>query len=225
MKLNVEKILTAARKDEFFDKIKLCFQSKGYSVQTASDEHEVFAMLTKKQPDVVILADLFNGCSGLDVCRRIRSTSKYEEIIILILSRQKNDFLHIESLRSGADDFMYYPVSFELLETRLQALLRRTKKQEKNIISFNALTIDPIQFTVTVENRIVTLAKKEFEVLYLLASRPGEYFSRNQILDKVWGEHSFVNGRTVDVHIRKIRKKLNFECINTIKGVGYKLSY
>jgi two-component system alkaline phosphatase synthesis response regulator PhoP len=225
MKFNVEKILTASGKDEFLDKMKVCFQSRGYSVQNASDEREIFAMLVKKQPDVVILTESFNGCSGLDVCKRIRSTSKYEEIIILILSRLKNDYIHIESLRSGADDFICFPVSFELLETRLQTLLRRKTKHEKNVISFKALTIDPIQFTVIVQDRIVTLAKKEFEVLYLLASRPGEYFSRNQILDKVWGEHSFVNGRTVDVHIRKIRKKLNVACINTIKGVGYKLSF
>ena len=225
MKINVEKILIAAGKDEFFDKMKLCFQSKGYLVHTANLEDEVIAVLTKNQPDAIILTESFNGRSGLDVCRRIRSTSKYDEILILILSRQRNDFMHIESLRSGADDFICYPLSFELLEIRVKTLLKRAKKQEKNVISFNTLTIDPIQFTVIVKDRVVTLAKKEFEVLYLLASRPGEYFSRNQILDKVWGEHSFVNGRTVDVHIRKIRKKLNVECINTIKGVGYKLIF
>lgn len=225
MKIDFYKILIASEDKNFLEKSELYFSTSGYSAQTADNGDKIFELISGDPPDVVILADALQDGSGIELCRKIRASSKYDNVLILFISKHKNDFIHIESFRSGADDFICYPVSPQILNSRLNALLRRAKKQEKNIISLNAFTIDPFQFVVTVEGKIISLAKKEFEVLYLLASRPGELFSRSEILDKIWGETVLASDRTIDVHIRKIRKKLNLECINTVKGIGYKLSF
>lgn len=219
------KILTVSKEPELLEKLKTNLITANYNVQTAEESRQAFELINQNEPDAIIIGDLLADCSGLDFCGKIRSLSKYDEILVLLLSRLKNDFMHIESLRSGADDFICYPVSFEILRGRLTALFRRVKKKQRNIVNFNSLYIDPFQFLVTVHGKKISLAKKEFEVLYLLASREGELISRTEILERIWGEIDLASDRTIDVHIRKIRKKLGLDCISTVKGIGYKFAF
>jgi two-component system alkaline phosphatase synthesis response regulator PhoP len=128
-------------------------------------------------------------------------------------------------LEMGADDYVTKPISPKVLLSRVNALFRRVNKEpEDKVLKIENLTIDPSKFEVVVDTTDVTLAKKEFELLYLLASRPGRVFLRNEILNQVWGNEVIVGDRTIDVHIRKIRQKLGLDCITTVKGVGYKFS-
>jgi two-component system alkaline phosphatase synthesis response regulator PhoP len=125
-------------------------------------------------------------------------------------------------LETGADDYISKPISPKVLTSRVNALFRRTMKDEANVLKLENMTIDPERFIVMIDTEEIMLAKKEFELLHLLASRPGRVFVRNEILSQVWGEEVIVGDRTIDVHIRKIRQKLGIDCITTVKGVGYK---
>jgi two-component system alkaline phosphatase synthesis response regulator PhoP len=125
-------------------------------------------------------------------------------------------------LECGADDYISKPISPRVLVSRVNAIFRRTLKEEGNIFKIDNITIDPTRFMVNIDDKDVTLAKKEFELLHLLASKPGRVFLRNEILSHVWGSDVIVGDRTIDVHIRKIRQKMGVDCITTVKGVGYK---
>ena len=127
-----------------------------------------------------------------------------------------------QKITTGADDYISKPVSTSVFVSKVNALFRRVKKPDNNVITIDKLVIDPEKFVVEYEGRDIILAKKEFELLYLLASKPGRVFLRNEILSQVWGNDVIVGDRTIDVHIRKIRQKLGVDCITTVKGVGYK---
>jgi Response regulators consisting of a CheY-like receiver domain and a winged-helix DNA-binding domain len=161
--------------------------------------------------------------SGVEVCEILRTQPIFHDTLILMLTALSDEGFHIKGLESGADDYVNKPVSPKVIVSRVGALLRRSNKEstEKTLKRGN-LSIDPTKFEVVVDDRQVTLAKKEFELLYLLASRPGRVFLRNEILNQVWGNDVIVGDRTIDVHIRKIRQKLGLDCITTVKGVGYK---
>ena len=145
-------------------------------------------------------------------------------MLIIFLTALNDETSHIKGLESGADDYISKPISPKVLVSRVNALFRRIHKDDGKTISIGNLTIDPMKFIVTVNGQDVTLAKKEFELLYFLASKPGRVFLRNEILNQVWGQEVIVGDRTIDVHIRKIRQKLNLDCITTVKGVGYKFN-
>ena len=130
---------------------------------------------------------------------------------------------HIKGLEYGADDFISKPVSPKILVSKVNALFRRVQKPDDKVLQAGNITIDSVKFVVVVEDREIILAKKEFELLHLLATKPGRVFLRNEILSQIWGTEVIVGDRTIDVHIRKIRQKLGIDCITTVKGVGYKL--
>jgi two-component system alkaline phosphatase synthesis response regulator PhoP len=153
----------------------------------------------------------------------LRSQPSFKETLIIFLTALNDESSHIQGLEIGADDYVTKPVSPKVLISRVNALFRRVNKDpEEKVLKIENLTIDPEKFEVTVGEKDVTLAKKEFELLYLLASRPGRVFLRNEILHQVWGIDVIVGDRTIDVHIRKVRQKLGLDCITTVKGVGYK---
>ena len=174
-------------------------------------------------PDLIILDIMMPKKSGVEVCEILRTQPVFHDTLILMLTALNDEGFHIKGLESGADDYVNKPVSPKVIVSRVGALLRRSNKEsaEKTLKRGN-LSIDPTKFEVLVDDRQVTLAKKEFELLYLLASRPGRVFLRNEILNQVWGNDVIVGDRTIDVHIRKIRQKLGLDCITTVKGVGYK---
>ena len=161
--------------------------------------------------------------TGVEVCRILRSQPIFQDTLIIFLTALNDEASQIKGLETGADDYVSKPISPKVLVSRVNALFRRVNHSDagKNILLGN-INIDPVRFMVTVDGNEITLAKKEFELLYLLASRPGRVFLRNEILSQVWGNDVIVGDRTIDVHIRKVRQKLGVDCITTVKGVGYK---
>jgi two-component system alkaline phosphatase synthesis response regulator PhoP len=160
--------------------------------------------------------------SGVEVCQMLRAQSAFKDTIILMLTALNDDGSHIKGLETGADDYIGKPISPKVLVSRINALFRRLSKPKAGVLTMDTISIDPEQYVVSVEGKEISLAKKEFELLYLLAQRPGRVFLRNEILNQVWGNEVIVGDRTIDVHIRKIRQKLGVDCITTVKGVGYK---
>jgi two-component system alkaline phosphatase synthesis response regulator PhoP len=161
--------------------------------------------------------------NGVEVCEILRMQPDFRDVLILFLTALSDENSQIRGLETGADDYVSKPISPKVLVSRVNALFRRVNKEpEGKLIKLDGIEIDPQKFEVRVEGKEVILAKKEFELLQLLASRPGRVFLRNEILNQVWGNDVIVGDRTIDVHIRKVRQKLGVDCIRTVKGVGYK---
>mgnify|MGYP003487928865 FL=1 len=160
----------------------------------------------------------------MEVCKTLRSLPDFQDTLIIFLTALNDELSHIRGLEYGADDYISKPVSPKVLVSKVNALFRRVQKPENDkILQVGNIAIDPVKFNVLVDDREVILAKKEFELLYLLATKPGRVFLRNEILNQIWGTEVIVGDRTIDVHIRKIRQKLGIDCITTVKGVGYKI--
>jgi two-component system alkaline phosphatase synthesis response regulator PhoP len=158
----------------------------------------------------------------MEVCEMLRAQPSFRETLIMFLTALSDENTQIKAFGIGADDYVSKPVSPSVFVSKVNALFRRVKKKDAGIIQIDQLTIDPEKYLVIFEGKEIVLAKKEFELLYLLASKPGRVFLRNEILSQVWGNEVIVGDRTIDVHIRKIRQKLGIDCITTVKGVGYK---
>jgi two-component system alkaline phosphatase synthesis response regulator PhoP len=160
--------------------------------------------------------------NGVEVCELLRAQPLFKDTLIMFLTALNDESTQIKGLTTGADDYISKTVSTNVFLSKVQSLLRRVKKEENNILQINGFVIDPQKYLVVYHGVESILAKKEFELLYLLASKPGRVFLRNEILSQVWGADVIVGDRTIDVHIRKIRQKLGVDCITTVKGVGYK---
>ncbi len=160
--------------------------------------------------------------NGVEVCQILRGQAAFNETLIIFLTAVNDEGTHIKGLETGADDYISKPISPKVLLSRVNALFRRVDKSDARILTIDNLTIDPERFIVKVGEEEIILAKKEFELLYLLALKPGRVFLRHEILNAVWGKEVIVGDRTIDVHIRKIRQKIGIDCITTVKGVGYK---
>ncbi len=199
---------------------------EGYEVTTAKDGDEAIGKAKLVRPDLIILDIMMPKKNGVEVCEILRSQPVYKDTLIIFLTALSDEGSHIKGLETGADDYVTKPISPKVLISRVNALFRRAnnKEPEDKVLKVENLSIDPSKFEVMVDGKDVTLAKKEFELLYLLASRPGRVFLRNEILNQVWGNEVIVGDRTIVVHIRKIRQKLGLDCITTVKGVGYKFN-
>jgi two-component system alkaline phosphatase synthesis response regulator PhoP len=161
----------------------------------------------------------------VEVCEILRAQPAFKDTVIVFLTALSDESSHVKGLETGADDYISKPVSPKILVSRIHAIFRRINKEpEDKVIKIDNLEIDPVKFEAKVDSKAVVLAKKEFELLYLLASKPGRVFLRNEILNQIWGNDVIVGDRTIDVHIRKIRQKLGIDCITTVKGVGYKFT-
>lgn len=219
-----KKILVADDEKDILEIISYNLINEGYEVYTAKDGNEALNTARKIHPDLIILDIMMPYKTGIEVCQILRSSEEFRETLIIFLTALNDETSHIKGLESGADDYVSKPISPKVLISRVNALFRRVHKENGKAINIGNLSIDPVRFVVTIDERDVTLAKKEFELLYLLASKPGRVFLRNEILSQVWGQEVIVGDRTIDVHIRKIRQKLNLDCITTVKGVGYKFN-
>jgi two-component system, OmpR family, alkaline phosphatase synthesis response regulator PhoP len=224
MEKKEKKVLVADDERDILEIINYNLTNEGYDVYTAKGGNEALDMARKIHPDLVILDIMMPYKTGMEVCQILHSSGEFQDMLIIFLTTLNDEASHIKGLESGADDYVSKPISPKVLVSRVNALFRRIHKEDGKTISVGNLTIDPIKFIVTVNGKDVTLAKKEFELLYLLASKPGRVFLRNEILSQVWGQEVIVGDRTIDVHIRKIRQKLNLDCITTVKGVGYKFN-
>lgn len=200
-------------------------KAEGYDAYTAKDGDDALTKAKQLKPDLIILDIMMPKKTGVEVCEILRSQPSFKDTLIIFLTALNDEKSQMRGLDTGADDYVNKPISPKLLMSRVNALFRRVSKPEENdngVLRLDNLVIDPVQFVAKVSGKEVMLAKKEFELLYLLASKPGRVFLRNEILNQVWGNDVIVGDRTIDVHIRKIRQKLGLDCITTVKGVGYK---
>jgi two-component system alkaline phosphatase synthesis response regulator PhoP len=162
------------------------------------------------------------GKNGIEVCNLLRMLPAFKKTLIIFLTAMSDESTEIKGLESGADDYLTKPVSTKVLSSKVSALFRRLTKESTGVVQVGDLMIDREKYIVRYHGEDIVLARKEFELLSLLASKPGKVFLRNEILNQIWGTEVIVGDRTIDVHIRKIRQKLNLDCITTVKGVGYK---
>lgn len=202
-------------------------KSKGYLVATASDGAEAIRKAKEFRPDLILMDVMMPNKDGIAAMRELRTMPDFEDTAIILLTALSDERHEIDGLKSGADDYIAKPIKTELLATRINAALRRLRKddEQEQKVAFGELEINKTKFTVSYKGEEIILAKKEFELLSLLASRPGRVFLRNEILQRVWGTDVIVGDRTIDVHIRKIRQKVGIDLITTVKGVGYKFDF
>jgi two-component system, OmpR family, alkaline phosphatase synthesis response regulator PhoP len=220
-----KRILIADDEPDILEIVQYNLVREGYEVSTAKDGDDALIKAKSQKPDLIILDIMMPKRTGVEVCEILRSQPAYKETLIIFLTALNDEGSHIKGLETGGDDYVTKPISPKLLVSRVNALFRRyAKDQQDKIIKIDNLEIDPDKFEVIIDGKEVVLAKKEFELLYLLASRPGRVFLRNEILNQVWGNDVIVGDRTIDVHIRKVRQKLGIDCITTVKGVGYKFA-
>lgn len=219
-----KKILIADDEPDILEIIQYNLSREGYEVVTAKDGDEALAKARASHPQLIVLDIMMPKKNGVEVCEILRAQPAFKDTLIIFLTALNDESSHIKGLETGADDYVSKPISPKVLVSRVNALFRRVNKDEPEdkVIRIDNLEIDPVKFEVKVNGNSVVLAKKEFELLYLLASRPGRVFLRNEILNHVWGNDVIVGDRTIDVHIRKVRQKLGVDCITTVKGVGYK---
>ena len=222
METKARKVLIADDEPDILEILKYNLSNEGYEVITAKDGDEALEKAKRTQPDLVVLDVMMPRKTGVEVCQLLRATPAFKDTLIIFLTAVNDEGTQIKGLETGADDYVSKPVSPKVFLSRVNALFRRVSKTENTALTIDNLTIDPERFLVQVDGNDITLAKKEFELLYLLAQKPGRVFLRNEILNQVWGNDVIVGDRTIDVHIRKIRQKLGIDCITTVKGVGYK---
>lgn len=218
------KILIVDDEQDILEIIQYNLRKAGFETETADNGDEAIKKALSFSPDLILLDVMMPGKSGHQTIQAIRQHPQLDHTILIFLTALSDEKSEIEGLKLGADDYITKPIKMELLITRLKTSLRRIKKEEQqeNNIQFGDLLINKYKFLLEYKGKEIILAKKEFELLFLLASKPGRVFLRAEILNHVWGEDVIVGDRTIDVHIRKIRQKMGIDVITTVKGVGYK---
>lgn len=217
------KILVVDDEADILEFISYNLKKEGYEVHTAMNGMEALPLAKKIKPDLILLDVMMPVMDGIETCKRIKSDSDFAKTYVVFLTARAEEYSEIEGFNAGADDYIAKPIKPKVLLSRLNAILRRKVKEIASpSIKVKDLLIDRETFLIHRGEQKIQLARKEFELLFLLASKPGKVFTREYILEKVWGEEVLVVDRTIDVHIRKIREKLGDEYIGTVKGVGYK---
>jgi len=222
METKGKRILIADDEPDILEIVSYNLTKEGYEIYTAKDGNEAIERAKQLNPDLIILDIMMPKKTGIEVCKILRSQSFFQDTLIIFLTALNDETSQITGLETGADDYVSKPISPKVLTSRVNALFRRINKEEGKSLLIGNIIIDPVKFLVKIDENEIILAKKEFELLYLLASKPGRVFLRNEILSQVWGTDVIVGDRTIDVHIRKVRQKLGIDCITTVKGVGYK---
>lgn len=214
------RILLADDEPSILEIIKFNLDKEGYEIFEANNGLEAIEVAIKYNPDLIILDMMMPKMTGKEACLALRKLPQFSDTIIVFLTAMNDEQSEIDGLVSGADDYITKPVSPNVLITKINAWFRRLPKALPD--NTKNLEIDRERFLVRIGEQEIVLAKKEFELMALLVSKPGKVFLRNEILSSIWGTDVIVGDRTIDVHIRKIRQKLNLDCITTVKGVGYK---
>ena len=224
MEVSPRRILVADDEPDILEIISYNLTKEGYEIHTAKNGQEAIEKAKAVLPDLIILDVMMPRKTGIEACQILRSLAPFQKTLIIFLTALSDEASQIKGLETGADDYVSKPISTKVLVSRVNALFRRiaNTQGDNKVITIDNLIIDSSRFVVTVDKREIVLPKKEFELLFLLASKPGRVFLRNEILSQIWGKEVIVGDRTIDVHVRKIRQKLEIECITTVKGVGYK---
>lgn len=205
--------------------IEYSLKKEGYQVRIAENGKEAIAMAKAQIPDLIILDIMMPEMDGIEACRIMRTMPEFKNTFMVFLTARSEEYSEIAGFNVGADDYIAKPIKPRLLVSRINAILRRNVQQEEPIldkITIGDLIIDREAFMVFRDSEKIVLAKKEFELLYLLASRPGKVYTRDVILKSIWEDSVVVTNRTIDVHIRKLREKVGENYVTTVKGVGYK---
>ena len=224
MKKRNTKILLVDDEPDILEIVGYNLAQEGYQIFTASNGKEAIIKAKKEVPDLIIMDVMMPEMDGMEACENIRKIPELNHVIITFLTARSEDYSQVAGFEVGADDYITKPIKPKLLVSKVKALLRRLKDQDSNTETLNVggIEINREEYKIIKDNVVIALPRKEFELFYLLASKPGKVFKRDEILDKVWGNEVVVGGRTIDVHIRKLREKIGEDLFKTIKGVGYK---
>lgn len=227
--MNPAKILLVDDEPDILEILEYNLRKEGYDVATAGNGEEGLRKAEEFQPDLIILDIMMPVMDGVEVCRQLRAKPDFQNTIITFLTAREEDYSQIAALDTGGDDYITKPIRPRVFISRVKALLRRNERREEDEevhkIIVGDIIIDREQVVVLRGEERIELAKKEFDLLSLLASKPGKVFSRDEIFNRVWGTDVIVGNRTIDVHIRKLREKLGDHYIKTIKGMGYKFVF
>lgn len=225
MKKSDIKILCVDDEPDILEILKYNLSNVGYDIYLANDGLSAIKKAKEIIPNLIIMDVMMPKMDGIQACENLRENEKFNDTIIMFLTARGEDFSHVAAYEAGADDYVTKPVKPKILISKVKGLLRRFKKVTDNdiaIIELNNIIIDKEKYKVYISGNNLDLPRKEFELLYLLASKPDKVFKREKIMENVWGGEVVVGDRTIDVHIRKLREKLGDKYIKTIKGVGYK---
>ncbi|MFY7990834.1 MAG: response regulator transcription factor [Fluviicola sp.] len=219
-------ILLVDDEKDILEFLQYNLEKEGYKVFTASDGIEGVEMTQKVAPDLILMDVMMPRMDGIEACQTIRQELQLNSPLIAFLTSRSEDYSQVAGFEAGADDYITKPIRPRLLISKVEALLRRAGRtnSEPSEIRTSSIVVNRERFLVIMNDQEIQLPKKEFELIELLASRPGKVFTRDQILATVWGDEAIVGERTIDVHIRKLREKLGESYIRTIKGVGYTFS-
>ncbi|MCF1750709.1 response regulator transcription factor [Mariniradius sediminis] len=218
------KVLVVDDEPDIVDLLTYNLKKEGYEVESAEDGVKAVKIASKFQPDVILLDIMMPIQDGVETCRQLREIPELKGTFIIFLTARAEEYSEIAAFDVGADDYITKPIKPRALMSRIAALFRRESKKEQELtqIKIKDLIIDRTSYTIDKSGKTITLPKKEFELLYFLAKNPNMVFSRDDLLQNIWGADVFVLARTVDVHIRKVREKIGEDYITTVKGVGYK---
>ncbi len=225
MEIEKYKILLVDDEKDILEFLGYNLKKEGYLVSAARNGKDALMVAKEEKPHLIILDVMMPEMDGIETCSKIRSIPDLNNTIIVFLTARGEDYSQIAGFDAGADDYITKPIKPKVFISRIKALLRRYKEPEEKIeeIKLKDITIDKERYLIIKDDQEITLPKKEFELLILLASKPNKVFTREEIFSKVWGNDVIVGDRTIDVHVRKIREKVGLKSIKTIKGVGYKM--
>ena len=225
MKNSEIKILCVDDEPDILEILKYNLSNKGYQISTAKDGKAAVKKAMETHPNLIIMDIMMPNMDGIEACEILRSDESFNDTLIMFLTARGEDYSYVAAYEAGADDYVTKPVKPKILLSKVKALLRRSKKfsaKEVDEIEFGDLRINREKYKVYTSDRSISLPRKEFELLNLLVSKPDKVFKREKIMEKIWGEQVVVGDRTIDVHIRKLRKKIGGKYFKTVKGVGYK---
>ena len=224
MKKKDIKILLVDDEPDVIEIIRYNLDQEGYKIYTASDGKEALKKAKKKIPHLIIMDVMMPNMDGIEACEQLRNDECFNDTIIMILTARGEDYSYVAAFEAGADDYVTKPIKPKIIVSKVKALLRRLKNEEQTLekIQIGKLIIDREQYEVTHMGKPFSMPRKEFELLYLLASKPDKVIKREKIMEIVWGSEVVVGERTIDVHIRKLREKIGDKYFKTVKGVGYK---
>ena len=218
-------ILCVDDEPDILEILKYNLSNEGYNVLTANDGLSAISKAKEIIPNLIIIDIMMPNMDGIEACEKLRADQKFNDTIIMFLTARGEDYSHVAAYEAGADDYVTKPVKPKVLVSKVKGLLRRLKKvieNDINEIEFENIKIDREKYKVYISDKTLNLPRKEFELLYLLASKPDKVFKRDKIMEMVWGGEVIVGDRTIDVHIRKLREKIGDKYFKTVKGVGYK---
>lgn len=220
--METKTILIADDEQDILELLEYALKKEGYQVYKASDGEETIEKAKKHQPDIMLLDIMMPKMDGIEVCRALRGMPQFENTLIVILTARGEEYSEVAGFDAGADDYVTKPVKLRSLIRRLEALQARGKKGTPSALNIPPFVIDREKYLITVDGEPIQLPRKEFELLFLLASNQNKVVTRDRIFEGIWGKDVIVVDRTIDVHIRRLRKKIGKKYIQTVKGVGYK---